>query len=217
VSAFVRSFRQVFLALLLASVAWPLAAAQRPAPANSSPATPGRSAAPPGAPTTTIAVPADYVIGPEDVLTIFFWREKDLTQEVAVRPDGRISLPLLNDVEAAGLTPEQLRLRVTEAAERLIEDPTVTVVVKQINSRKVFITGQVGKQGVFALGGPTNVMQLITMAGGVQEYADAEHIIILRKDNGRDISIPFNYKDVKRGKNLNQNILLRPGDTIIVP
>ena len=166
---------------------------------------------------TGVALPSDYVIGPDDVLTVFFWREKDLSGDVAVRPDGRISLPLLNEVQAAGLTPEQLRVRLTEAAAQLLEEPNVTVVVKGINSRKVFITGQVGKPGPYPLMGPLTVAQLITVAGGVQEYADAKNITILRTENGKQISIRFNYDEVKRGKKLQQNIELKPGDTIIVP
>jgi polysaccharide export outer membrane protein len=161
--------------------------------------------------------PGDYTIGPDDVLTIVFWKEKDMSSDVAVRPDGRISLPLLNDVDAAGLTPEQLRVKLAAAADKFLEEPTVTVVVKQINSRKVFITGQVPKPGPYPLTGPTNVVQLIAMAGGVLEYADSENIVIMRTVNGRPMSYEFNYKDVAKRKNLGQNIELKPGDTIIVP
>ena len=183
-------------------------AAQQP-PAASSNASPSIPAG------TT--VPSDYVVGPDDVLTIVFWREKDLSAEVAVRPDGKISLPLLNDVEAAGLTPEQLRVRVTEAATKLMEEPTVSVVVKQINSRKVFITGQVAKPGPYPLNGPTTVVQLLAIAGGVLEYANEKNIAIMRTENGRPVSLRFNYDEVKKRKNLEQNIELKPGDTIIVP
>jgi polysaccharide biosynthesis/export protein len=161
--------------------------------------------------------PGDYTIGPDDILTIVFWKEKDMSSDVAVRPDGRISLPLLNDVDAAGLTPEQLRVKLAAAADKFLEEPTVTVVVKQINSRKVFITGQVPKPGPYPLTGPTNVVQLIAMAGGVLEYADSENIVIMRTVNGRPMSYEFNYKDVAKRKNLGQNIELKPGDTIIVP
>lgn len=161
--------------------------------------------------------PGDYTIGPDDILTIVFWKEKDMSSDVAVRPDGRISLPLLNDVDAAGLTPEQLRVKLAAAADKFLEEPTVTVVVKQINSRKVFITGQVPKPGPYPLTGPTNVVQLIAMAGGVLEYADSENIVIMRTVNGKPMSYEFNYKDVAKRKNLGQNIELKPGDTIIVP
>jgi polysaccharide biosynthesis/export protein len=162
-------------------------------------------------------VPTDYVIGAEDVLTIFFWREKDLTGDVVVRPDGRISLPLVNDIQAAGLTPEQLRANVTQAVSKYLEQPSVTVVVKTINSRRVFITGLVAKPAPYPLIGPTTVMQLIATAGGLMEYADGSNIRIVRTDNGKQVNIRFNYKDVTKGKNLEQNIELKPGDTVIVP
>ena len=206
-----RDRRSWLLAFAAACCIWTTAgllAAQQPPAAS-----PNASASVPAA----TPVPADYVIGTDDVLTIVFWREKDLSGEVAVRPDGRISLPLLNDIDAAGLTPEQLRLRVTEAASKLLEEPTVTVVVKQINSRKVYITGQVGKPGPYPLTGLTNVVQLITMAGGVLEYADEKNISILRTENGRQVRLRFNFDEVKKGKKLEQNILLKPGDSVIVP
>ncbi len=165
-----------------------------------------------------VPTPADYLIGTDDLLAIVFWREKDMSTDVSVRPDGKISLPLLNDVQASGLTPEQLRVQLTEAAARFFEEPTVTVVVKAINSRKVFITGQVGKPGPYPIAGPITVLQLIAMAGGVLEYADSKNITILRTmESGRTVSYRFNYKDVSRRKNLGQNIELRPGDTVIVP
>jgi len=202
--------RVVAAVLLLCGAAAHVAAQQASAPARETTPSPASVTVPP-------VVPADYVIGPEDVLTIFFWREKDLSGDVSVRPDGRISLPLINDVDAAGLTPEQLRVRLTAAADKYIEAPTVTVVVKQINSRKVFITGQIAKPGAYPMMGPTTVLQLITMAGGVQEYADDKNIQILRTENGRPVSLRFNYDEVKRGKKLQQNIALIPGDTVIVP
>jgi polysaccharide biosynthesis/export protein len=164
-----------------------------------------------------VATPADYVIGPDDLLGIVFWREQDLSSEVTVRPDGKISLPLLNDIQATGLTPEQLRSNLTQAANRYVEDPAVTVVVKAINSRKVFITGEVGKPGPYPISGPTTVLQLIATAGGVQEYAKVERIVVMRTENGKTVSHKFNYKQVSQGKNLLQNIELKPGDTIVVP
>jgi polysaccharide biosynthesis/export protein len=157
------------------------------------------------------------VIGPEDVLTVVFWREKDLSTDAAVRPDGMITVPLLNDVQASGLTPEALRERIQAAATKFVADPSVTVVVKAINSRKVFITGNIAKPGQYPLAGPTSVMQLIAMAGGLQEFADADRILIMRTESGKQIAKRFNYEDVREGKNLNQNIELQPGDTVIVP
>jgi polysaccharide export outer membrane protein len=198
--------------VLLANGAASAAAAQAKPPARNASPSNAAPAIPAAAP-----VPTDYVIGPDDVLTVIFWREKDLSGDVAVRPDGRISLPLLNEVDAAGLTPEQLRVKLTEKAGDLLEDPNVTVVVKAINSRRVFITGQVAKPGPYPLMGPLTIAQLITVAGGVQEYADAKNITILRTEKGRSLSFRFNYDEVKRGKKLQQNIELKPGDTVIVP
>ena len=185
-------------------------------------ARPQRASTPAGADAIKATVPgvippADYVIGADDVLTIVFWREKDLSSDVVVRPDGKISLPLINDIQAAGLTPEQLRGGVTEAAAKFVEEPTVTVVVKTINSRKVFITGQVNRPGPYPLSSPMTVLQLIATAGGIQEYAKSEDIVIMRTENGVPTMHRFNYKDVMRRKNLKQNIELKPNDTIIVP
>jgi polysaccharide export outer membrane protein len=186
-------------------------------PATGKPLPVVNTAKPPVAIPAGAIVPADYVIGPEDILTIVFWREKDLSSDVVVRPDGRISLPVLQDVNAAGLTPEQLRADLTKTAERFVEDPNVTVVVKEINSRRVFITGQVAKPGPYNLTSPMTVVQLIAFAGGLLEYADAKKIIIMRTENANPTSYRFNYKEVSEQKNLKQNIQLKPGDTVIVP
>lgn len=184
---------------------------QAPAPAPPVPA----NVAPQS--TTGITPPAGYVVGPDDVLAILFWREKDLSVEVAVRPDGMITLPLINDLKAAGLTPDDLRTAITQAASRYVEDPNVTVVVKQINSRKVFVTGQIAKPGTYGLSGPTTVLQMIATAGGLADFAKSDRIVIMRTTDGKTETIKFNYKDVMKGKNLQQNIELRPGDTILVP
>ncbi|MBI1875761.1 MAG: polysaccharide biosynthesis/export family protein [Acidobacteria bacterium] len=166
---------------------------------------------------TVVSAPADYVIGPSDLLSIVFWKEKDLTCDVVVRPDGRISVPLLNDVQAAGLTPEQLRQTIVQSAKRFIEQPVVAVVVKQISNNRVFIAGQVLKPGPFPLAGPTTVLQVISMAGGVTEFADRKNIIITRQERGGQRTFRFNYAEVIKGKNLEQNIVLKAGDTIMVP
>jgi len=189
----------------------------KPAPTTGKPAPAQPTAKPPVPIPAGAVVPADYVIGPEDILTIVFWREKDLSSEVIVRPDGRISLPVLQDVVAAGLTPEQLRDSLTKTAERFVEDPNVTVVVKEINSRRVFITGQVAKPGPYNLNAPTTIVQLISMAGGLLEYADGKNIVIMRTENSNPVSYRFNYKEVIERKNLKQNIQLKPGDTVMVP
>lgn len=171
----------------------------------------------PASPAPGVAPPADYIIGPEDVLEVVFWREKDLSGQVMVRPDGMVSLPLINDVQAAGLTPDELRQKLVEAAGRYIENPSAAVIVRQINSRKVYVTGQVAKPGAYPLGGPLTVMQLLSMAGGLNEYADTKNITVMRSVSGKPVRLPFNYKDVSRGRKLEQNILLKPGDTVVVP
>jgi polysaccharide biosynthesis/export protein len=186
-------------------------------PASQKPAQPPRNTTSADAAPVGVQVPSDYVIGPDDVLSILFWRNQEISGDVAVRPDGLISLPVLNEVSAAGLTPEQLRAKLTEQASKYFEEPNVTVVVKAINSRKVYITGMVGKPGPYPLSGSLTVLQLIAMAGGLHEFADAKNISIIRTDKGRQIRIPFNYKDVLRGKNLKQNIELKPGDAVVVP
>jgi polysaccharide export outer membrane protein len=178
------------------------------------PATP---ASPNGPAPTGASLPSGYVIGPDDVLSIVFWRDKEMSAEVVVRPDGKISLPLLNDIPAAGATPEQLRLRLEEAAGKVIKEPNATVVVKTINSRKVYITGNVLKPGTYPLTGEMTVLQLIAVAGGLQEYADSKNIVVMRREDGKDHHFKFNYKDVTKQKNLDQNIALRPGDTVVVP
>ena len=161
---------------------------------------------------------ANYVIGPDDVLSVLFWRDKDMTADVVVRPDGKISLPLINDIQAGGLTPSELCEAVKAVARRYVEDPSVTVVVKQINSRKLFITGQVEKPGPYPMSGPTTVLQLIATAGGLKEFTDGKRILIMRTDKaGKQTSYVFNYRQVTEGKNLEQNIELRPGDTVVVP
>jgi polysaccharide export outer membrane protein len=181
----------------------------------------------PGAPTAggntaaapaSVETPPDYVIGPDDVLIVMFWRDEKLTAEVAVRPDGKISLPLLSDVVAAGLTPVQLRDRIAEAARPYVKEPSVTVVVKAINSRKVFVIGRVAKPGSYAINEPITVLQVLALAGGPDDYAKKKDIRILRKVPGAAPQImKFNYKDAIQGKNLEQNILVNPGDTITVP
>lgn len=175
------------------------------------------AAKPPAGIAAGVTPPSGYVIGPDDQLSIVYWRDKDMSADVVVRPDGLVSLPLLNDVVAGGLTPEELRTRIAAAASKFVEEPTVSVVVKAINSRKVFITGQVSKPGPYPLAGPTTVLQLISYAGGVAEYADKKKIIVLRNEGGRQTTHKFNYEDVTKGKNLSQNIELKPGDSVVVP
>ena len=170
-----------------------------------------------GTPVASAILPADYLIGPEDVLSIVFWREKEMSTDVVVRPDGKISLPLLKDVQAAGYTPDQLTAALVKAASKYIGQPNATVVVKAINSRKVFVIGQVAKPGAFPLTGDMTVLQLIALAGDVLEYAKSKSVVVVRTAEGGEQRFKFNYKEVLRGKNAGQNILLKPGDTVIVP
>jgi len=135
---------------------------------------------------------------------------------VIVRPDGKISLPLLNDVQAAGYTPEQLAAIVAKAAAKYVADPLASVIVRQINSRKVFVLGAVGKQGPVVLTSDMTVLQLIALVGGLSEYADKKGIVVVRQENGREKRMKFNYNEVIEGKKLEQNIKLQPGDTVLV-
>jgi polysaccharide export outer membrane protein len=167
--------------------------------------------------TPPLEIPPGYTIGPDDVLNVMFWRDKEMTADVVVRPDGRITLPLVNDVVAVGLTPEQLRDRIKAEASRFVEEPSVTVIVKQINSRRVFITGMVGKPGAYPMTKAITVLQLISLAGGLDEYANTKNIMIMRRQDGQQVAVKFNYNDVRKGKNLKQNIELQAGDTVVVP
>ena len=161
--------------------------------------------------------PADYVIGAGDVLTVTYWRDKDMTGDYIVRPDGKITLPLVNDVEAIGLTPDQLKDRLLKASAKMFVDPSITVGLKEINSRKVYITGGVQKPGPYDLLAPMTVLQLISTAGSLSEFVDGKNIVIIRNEGGKQTSFKFNYKEVTAGKRLEQNILLKPGDTVSVP
>lgn len=210
----------VVTAVVLVSVSGAQAEQNAPAPVPPPPALPAQPAQSNTDGSGTL-LPVDYVIGPNDVLSIKYWREETMSAEVAVRPDGKISLPLLNDVQAAGLTPDDLRMRIVEAAARFVESPVVSVNVREIKSRKVFITGMVAKAGEYPLIAPTSVLQLIAIAGGLQEWADSENIMVLRPSQknfrGDPLSFRVNYKDLTRRRNLQQNIELKPGDTVVVP
>jgi polysaccharide biosynthesis/export protein len=207
-------------ALAVTGAAVPCAAQAQPArPTTTAPGQPpARTATPPPvAAAPGVNLPPEYTIGADDVLSIVFWRDKELTADVTVRPDGKISLPLLNDVQATGFTPAQLKDRIVDESKKYVEDPNVTVVVKQINSRKVFITGEVRKAGPYSLTAPTTVLQMLSIAGGLGDFAKSEKIMVVRTENGKPVSYKFNYKEVIEGKKLAQNIELKPGDTIVVP
>jgi polysaccharide export outer membrane protein len=157
-----------------------------------------------------------YIIGADDVLQISVWKEPDLTTTLPVRPDGNISLPLLNDVPAAGLTPMQLAANITEKLRKYVADPRVTVLVAQINSKKFYVTGEVQHTGGFQLLPGMTVLQALAQAGFTQ-FANTKGIYLLRNENGRQQKIPVNYKRLIKGDAAQQNIALKAGDTIVVP
>jgi polysaccharide biosynthesis/export protein len=159
----------------------------------------------------------NYIIGPQDVLDIDVWKEAELTRDVPVRPDGKISLPLLNDVQAAGLTPTQLSEELTTELKKFITDPQVTVIVTQINSQRVYILGEMTRPGAYPLLPGMTVLQALSSAGGFTQFANLKKIYVLRNEDGKQVKFPFNYKEVVKGNNAEQNITLKAGDQIVVP
>jgi polysaccharide biosynthesis/export protein len=173
-------------------------------------------------PRGTSGAPIDdkaYVIGPEDILTITVWGEPRLTGPLLVRPDGKISMPLIDELEAGGKTPAELKAEITERLKvgDYIKLPLVDVRVDQINSKKYYLQGEVRSPGAYPLIVPTNVLEALVKAGGFQEFANKKKIRILRMQNGKATEFRFNYNDVSKGKKIEQNIQLKPGDHIIVP
>jgi len=165
----------------------------------------------------TAAEDPAYKIGPQDLLKIDVWREDQLTRTVPVRPDGKITLPLLNDVQAAGLTPMELAAVIGEELKKYINNPQVTVSLMEINSRRIYVTGEVTKAGAYALLPHMTVLQALSGSGGFTQFARMKNIYVLRTQNGKQIKLPFNYKEAISGKNPEQNIELLPGDVIVVP
>lgn len=159
----------------------------------------------------------NYSIAPEDVLTIDVWKEPEISRTVPVRRDGKISLPLLNDVQAAGLTPTQLGSAIVERLRATIVHPQVTVIVAQMSSLRVYILGQVNRGGAYPLVPDMTVMQALSIAGGFTPYANVKKIHVIRTESGTDKMFPVNYKEVSSGRKTEQNIRLKPGDTIVVP
>ena len=168
-------------------------------------------------PSNLLPTSPGYVIGSEDVLKISVWKETELTNTVTVRPDGKISVALLGDVQATGLTPMQLANHISDKLKQYISDPRVTVVVNTINSRKVFILGEVLHTGSYNLMPQMTVLQALSSAGGFSQWADLKGIYVLRTENGKQTKLKFNYRQVIKGHNVNQNVALKPGDTIVVP
>lgn len=160
--------------------------------------------------------PADYVIGSDDILSVKVWQDERMSGDVVVRPDGMVTIALINDIKAAGLTPAQFRESLQKAALEFVKVPTVDVVVKQINSRKIFLTGEVNKPAAYPLSSRMTITQAIAMAGGLTEYANKGRVTILRTDAGKTIVLRVNYGDLMNGKNLHQNYELKVGDVVTV-
>ena len=184
------------------------AAEQPPPAAQTGPATPE--------PAKAAAAPVDpkaYLIGAEDVISIRVWHEPENSGQFVVRPDGKVSVPLVGEIQAAGLTPEKLSLNIAERLEKIMVHPEVTVGVERVNSKKYYIQGEVNKPGSYALVIDTTVLEALVNAGGFRDFANTKKIVILRGSE----RLKFNYREVTHGKKMEQNILVRPGDQIIVP
>ena len=158
-----------------------------------------------------------FCLGPEDVLEISVWNYETLNRQVVVRPDGKISFPLIGDTRAQGRTVEELRQAMEDKIKAFVPDAPVTIVVVGVGSPKVYVVGKVANPGVYIMGKPLRVMQVLAMAGGATPFADKDDILIIRDNNGRQIALKFNYGKVAEGKDLKENICLKPGDTVVVP
>jgi polysaccharide export outer membrane protein len=178
---------------------------------------------PDNAPSTAAAdtkapeVPSGYIVGESDVIRVNVWKEPEVSQTVVVRTDGSISLPLINEVKVAGMTPMQIQILVAEKLKGFLNSPQVTVTVTEIHSKKAFITGEVARPGGYSLNTETTVLQLIAQAGGFTVFAKRDGIVVLRIEDGKAVRLHFKYKEVVHGKNTEQNIALHPGDTVVVP
>jgi polysaccharide biosynthesis/export protein len=175
----------------------------------------GQASTPPNDATPNSQSGSTYVIGPDDTLYISVWKEPDLTETLPVRADGKISMPLLNDVQAAGLTPMQLGATLTDKLKKYVSDPRVTIVVTQMNSQRVYVTGEVLHPGAMNLTPGMTVLQALSSAGFTQ-FANTKNIYVLRNERGNEAKLPVNYKRLVKGEG-GQNIALKPGDTIVVP
>jgi polysaccharide biosynthesis/export protein len=158
-----------------------------------------------------------YRLQPGDVLQVVVWKETDLQSEVLIRPDGGISFALAGDLQAAGLTTAELRTQLETRVRKLIPDAVITVSVKAPNGNQIFVIGKVNRPGGYPLLRPTDVLQALSLAGGATPFANTDKIRVLHRDGSRQTSIRFHYNDVARGRNLDQNVLLQSGDTVIVP
>jgi polysaccharide export outer membrane protein len=161
--------------------------------------------------------PSTYRVGPEDVLEISVWREDTLKKQVLVRPDGGISYPLIGEVQVAGKTVLEIREEIANRLEKFISDPAVTVAILRIGSQRIYVIGKVTKPGEFPVGRSVDVLQALSMAGGLTPFADSNEIRVMRREGDRQVVLPFEYSRVVRGQKLEQNIQLRAGDVVVVP
>jgi polysaccharide export outer membrane protein len=162
-------------------------------------------------------LPPSYQIGPNDVLSIYVWKEAELTRDVTVTPDGKISFPLIGEVVAEGKTVTELKQTITDKLQNFVTAPEVTVIVRESRSRTIYTIGKITRPGPYPLTSDMTVVQALSAAGGFAEWADTKIILIIRREGGKETQLKFNYKEFTDGKNLGQNILLKPGDTIVVP
>ena len=159
----------------------------------------------------------NYILGSEDIVEVLVWKEPDVSKVVMIRPDGNISLPLIGDIQAEGLKAEELKTNIAEKLKEFISNPTVSVIVSQINSMKIFIQGEVAQPGVYQLRSNITVLQAVSLAGGFNEWAKKKKIIVIREAGGKVSRITVDYNKIVSGKDIEQNIFLKRGDTIIVP
>jgi polysaccharide biosynthesis/export protein len=164
-----------------------------------------------------IGARAAYRLQPGDVVAVSVWKESELQREVLVRPDGALTFPLAGEIDVDGKTVEQLRIDLVERLRKYVPDPVVTVAVKAIGGNRVYVIGKVSRPGEFPFSSPVDVMQALSLAGGATPFAEVNDIVILRRDNNGQRAMPFRYGEVERGRNLQQNVLLQSGDTVVVP
>lgn len=198
------------IALALVAGAGVAAHAQQASPASTTPGSPVPASPPPAI--------TDYVIGPEDLLQITVWKNESLSRELAVRPDGKISMPLLHDIQAAGLTPMQLQEKLATALGEFMPNPEVSVTVTEVRSYRISVLGEVVKPGVLQLKSDTTVLEAIALAGGFRDFASPSKIVILRRNgDGQTHKIPFNYNRVVKDNRADGNVTLKSGDVVVVP
>lgn len=171
----------------------------------------------PGQDASAVVTAGNYTVNPGDVLDVSVWKEEDLQKQVLIRPDGYFSFPLTGDIRAAGQTIDQIREAIAARVSRYVPDPVVSVSMLEPRGARVYVIGQVNRPGEFPINRYVDVIQALTMAGGTTPFAQLDDIRILRREGETQLAIPFAYSDVAAGKRLQQNIILKPGDTVLVP